>query len=188
MTFFANAGIVLPELGQQTADAGASSLRAISTLWNAFANLEGGHWDSDVDTKALLENAGALWNASRIYHEIAIQTRDTTVDQITPAELDLAGVNVPWSFFDESFRWWSGTFFALFLDDPINIGNLYNEVAQRNETLASTISGFASSTRTFGIEQKYDYLAPQAFQIMKQIEALAILGRIISVLNRRKRD
>ena len=65
-------------------------------------------------------------------------------------------------------------------DSWISIADLYNELSQRLEILASAVRAFEPN------RQKRD-LAAQVFQMMEHWEAAARLGRVIAVLNRRER-
>ena len=172
MTFFANSGVAWPKFEQETREAGTESLDAASRIWKILAALE----DRDgrnVEREEFTKCAKSLQHASDIYNKVAIELRYEKVASITPAELDLAALHHP--YYDGNIF-----FYKMFIEDSdISVGRLYDELAQRTAHLAASI-------RAFEVERDNADLAPQAFQLMKQWEILAVLGRVVAVLNRRQ--
>jgi hypothetical protein len=179
MTLFANSGVAWPTLEEATRLAGARSLDAFSQIWQVLADLEGRR-ERSFGTSDLLPSAESLQEASSAYARIAEELRGVIIDRMTPAELDIAGINVPSRrllYSDPDY--WSHSFFRLFLENGVQLGSLYRELAQRTANLASSI-------RAFEVRRPNADLAPQAFQLMQQLETLAILGRAVAVLNQRR--
>ena len=179
MTFFANTGITWPELKQETLDAGAASLQAASLLWRVFAGLEYREMSPERRElegeirKDLSACAESLRMASKIYRRVADKLQEETLSPLTPAELDLASLRAP-------FRYDGDPLFDLYSSQPrISVGALYLELSQRTANLAAAVA-------TFEIDHGGFDLAPQVFQMMRQWEALAALGRVVAVLNRRR--
>lgn len=179
MTFFANSGITWPKFERETREAGAHSLDAASRIWKLLAYLED-RYDRNFDQDEIANCASSLDLASNIYSDIADQLKYEIIPGVTAAELDLASVNFPirHSIYGSPRRYQQSFFYALFLDDDISLGRLYLELSQRSAHLAASV-------RALDIKRESKDLAPQAFQLMKQWEILAILGRIVAVLNRR---
>ena len=120
MTFFANSGVTWPNIEHETREAGAKSLDAASRIWKILAALEDreNHSPKQED---LVSCAYSLQSASDIYSKIADQLKHETVEGITPAELDLAALNVPPRYIYRDMP-----FYKLFLNDSsISVGRLY---------------------------------------------------------------
>jgi hypothetical protein len=180
MTFFANSGVAWPNLEKQTQEAGAKSLDAGSRIWKILAHLEN-RQEQHLDRREIIICAESFQRASDLYSEIAGRLRYEKVDRITPAEIDLAAVNIPARpyYYDERFYYGDSLFYEMFLyRSEVSLGDLYRELAQRTTHLAASL-------RAFEIERENEDLAPQAFQLMKQWEILATLGRVVAVINRR---
>lgn len=178
MSFFANSGVAWPQHENDTRRAGAQSLEAFSKVWHALADMErrGESTFSDVE---LSDTANSLQSAVQIYTQLAEEFRNINLDPMTPAEFDLAGLNLSMrEFYDARLYLAPESFYVLFLESRINLGKLYKELAQRTKN-------FASSLRAFEAQRSNVDLSPQVFQFMKQLEALAILGRVVAVLNQR---
>lgn len=184
MTFFANSGVAWPKVEYLTRSAGTRSLDAASQIWKMLADLEAPDADQRYPERGdLFRCAEMLESASTSYYEIADDLGNETAPRMTPAELELAAVSIPprYAYYPERFFRPTDPFYDLFFGEPdISVAALYHEMAQRASTLAGAI-------RTFDVEHdKRTDLAPQAFQMMKQWEMLATLGRIIAVLGRRR--
>jgi hypothetical protein len=168
MTFFANAGVAWPRFEEATRLAGAQTLAAFSQIWRVLADLEG-RGERSLGASDLLTSAESLQEASGAYARIGEELRHVIIDPMTPGELDMAGIP----------DYWSRSVFGLFLEDGVQLGGLYGELAQRTANLASSI-------RVLEVRRANANLALQAFQLMQQLEVLAILGRAVAVLNRRR--
>ncbi|WP_321870688.1 hypothetical protein [Burkholderia ubonensis] len=181
MTFFANSGVAWPKVEYLTRDAGTRSLDAASQIWKLLADLEAldQRHPEQSDIFRCVQN---LELASKSYYEIANLLGNEMVSSMTPAEIELAAVTIPprYAYYPERFFYPNDRFYDLFLGDgDISVAALYREMAQRMSALAIAI-------RTFDVDHdERANLAPQAFQMMKQWEMLATLGRIIAVLGRR---
>lgn len=177
MTFFANSGVSWPKYENDTKRAGTLSLNAFSQIWKLLAELESRsealHGSADFTN-----SAESLKDAANTYDRMAEDLRDVSIAPLTPAEFELAGINLPSRRFYSDDRYLSDSFFGLFIEGSVVLGRLYKELSQRTAILAS-------SMRAFEIQRSNADLVPQAFQFMKQIEVLATLGRVIAVLNQR---
>jgi hypothetical protein len=169
VTLIGNAGIRWPELDEITREAGERALSAAAKLWQIFANVEGeSKPGKSVTSPSDLETcAGQFLEAAGNYREmLRVLTTVETAFTIAPVDAEIAAVNMD-------------------LVSPLTSGRdiriLYGELAFRLETLASQISAFDVRA------DKFD-LAPQAFQMMRQWETAACLGRLVATLNRRKDD
>jgi hypothetical protein len=176
MTFFANSGIAWPNYAVATQHAGTQSLEAFSEIWRLLAALEARGDQSvayvDID---LTKSAKSLESAGLTYETIAQTLRNVTIAALTPAEYELAGLTpfvVYPSYLDASI-------YSLFAGKEIRPSQLYQELAQRTNTLAAFMKAFEP-------KRSNPDLVPQAFQFMRQLEVLSTLGRIIAVLNQRK--
>lgn len=179
MTFFANSGIAWPKYEEDSRRAGTMSLDAISQVWQLFASLEARseRFDGNVDGSSVSHSADSFQKAAGTYYRMADGLEDVFIDHLSGAEVELAGINLPnRRFYDGPYSDWLGD---LFSRGSIPIGRVYKELAQRAEHLSSSI-------RAIEIRRDNSILAPQVFQIMKQLETLAILGRIVAVLNLRR--
>lgn len=174
MTFFANSGTTWPHYDGQTRRAGTQSLEAASRLWKIFAALESGD-SRNISREDIIACADQLQEAAGIYGRIGDALSNATVSGLTPAELELAALQLPYRYGEDPF----------FDRSSLPIGKLYLDLSQRALILASLVRTFQLSDERRPHE--IDDLAPQVFLMMRQWEALAILGRVIAVLNRRPR-
>jgi hypothetical protein len=170
MVFFANTGTCFPNLTAQTRTAGAQVLEAISNIWGYFATLERDDGKS-ITRASVINTAQELDTAAAAYYQIASTLISVRVPQLTAAELTTAAVPQGLGSDAEQVS-------AMVYSQLVEIGYLYREVAQRSQ-------GIATALRALAFDREIEDLAPQVFSIMRQIELLTSLGRIIAVLNRR---
>lgn len=174
MVFFANSGIAWPRFEEKTRHAGASSLEAAGSLWKVFAALEGGRLEGLV-TDELVEVANTLEVAATTYADVAVALKGVSVKGLTDREFELAGLPPRrYRYHEEIFWFWEVTDRR-----QLPIGHLYLELSRRLEILSRAVRGFEP------MHERRD-LAPQVFDMMAQWEMLAVLARIIAVLNRRE--
>jgi len=180
MTFFANSGVAWPKLEQITQKAGQRSFEAASELWGVLASIEGSQADSKPDggytAERIYRLSNSLKEVARQYREVAEQTDDRYASSLSLAEFELAAI-LPSGRYER--RLYDLPYYRYF-DEDVSVRDLYRELATRLEILAAQLAALEPTSR-----EKED-LAPQVFQIMLQWEQLAVLGRLIAVMNRRK--
>jgi hypothetical protein len=170
MTFFANSGIAWPNLEQITAEAGAKSLDGASDLWAMLSIMEspdGASFGERPEGRAK-DAARKFEEAAMLYSKIIDEVDDTALPEFTRGELELAAV--------ENRRYDPAYIFEF--RGGASARDLYREIRMRLETLASGIA-------SLDLRGKRADAAPQVFQIMRDWESLAVLGRIVAVANRR---
>jgi hypothetical protein len=171
MTFFSNSGVKFPNLEQPTRDAGQRALGAASDLWRLFAVIEGREEDKEHNEAEIIRACSEkLMQSAAIYRTILNQIPDEYVSPLTPAEMELAGIWQYWQFRLPEHR----DYFMYHL----NARNLYRDVILRLETLDAQLR-----TTVVG-GNKRDLMRP-VFSMMEQWEQLALLGRIIAIVNHR---
>jgi hypothetical protein len=159
---------------QITAQAGAQSLDAGSDLWAIFRDLEGYGSPPDIVNRAQA-TANKLRNAAELYRGVLAQVGDESIAPLSPAELEVAAFDL--FEFDFSYYPFARRNILSGLDTP---REFYQELITRLQTLAASLANL----NLFGSKES---LAPTAFQIMRLWERLAVLARVIAVINRRER-
>jgi hypothetical protein len=181
MTFFANSGVAWPNSYQTTREAGQRALEAGAYLWHFLGILEGRDpaAPGPVDNEERLIAANMLKEVSMRYYDIADkEIGDMLVPELSPAEMELA--NIPQQrWFDYRGTRYPYEYPYPGIGRPVPVRELYRDLALRLQTLSSHLSSLES-------RQAKEDLAGQAFLLMGQWEAVAILARIIAVLNRRQ--
>lgn len=168
MTFFANSGVKFPNLEQPTREAGQRALEGAADLWRLFANIEGRIGETKPHEQSMRQVATAnLEQALAIYRGIINDIPPQSVT-LSPAEIELIGgydVRFLHEWPHPAWQW--------------DLRELYLELIKRLEILIGQL-------RSTEITAEKQHLVQPVFSMMKQWETLALLGRIISVVNQKR--
>ncbi|MCA1495855.1 hypothetical protein [Bradyrhizobium sp. NBAIM14] len=173
MTFFANAGVKWPSVQSQLQQAGTDALTGGAELWKLFSKIEAWKFDQatihedEEDVKGRCVKA--LRNAADTYSSNLESFETSTVDLLTPAEIEAAALP---SYYDDQYPF-------QFVPSQFNTRELYRELITRIRTLASQVT-------TFNLQSDRRDLAVQVFRAMRDWETIASLARLIAVLNLRQ--
>jgi hypothetical protein len=169
MTFFANAGISWPNVEAQLREAGTQALDAGAHFWGFIAAMErwspDGHEDFEVAEHLRDICIGKLLRAADIYSNNLKSIGDIQVRQLDQAEIELVdGLRPP----SDRFR---------IVGRSFNMRQLYEVLIQRIRELAQQLAHLEVRRRK--------EITPLVFQNMQQWERIAMLARLIAVLNLR---
>jgi hypothetical protein len=169
VTIFANSGPKWRTTEETTTNAGTQALEAASGLWRLLAAIESGKGADQSKTVArAYEKVTA---AMELYESIVPTVDDSPLPPLSPAEFQGAALYPYPSHPDASFIEYSSA----------SPQKLYRELITRLDTLRRRLN-------SLDLQKPKEDLAPQAFQLMQDWEALARLGRVIAVINRRGQD
>ena len=173
MILFANSNPTPRDLRMKTQAAGALVLHTISEVWKYAAALERDE-GKNVPQSNVSDTATNLDNAATEYFDVAKAFQKVTVFGLTSAEREIARVPLDLGGDAEALS-------TMIAASEVKMETLYFDVGQRLQDLAAGL-------RSLPFDRDVADLAPQVFGMMRKIELLSSLGRVIAVLNRRSPD